>query len=121
MGRGLGLSVPLDDDAALLALSREHLEQARVDDVRHQVNYWHALQKLFRDACWDSANHSGFDGERFERESADWIRRYKDMRMEWGRLSEQREASSIKGQLWEDEFTEIWEAFWSESAGYRYV
>jgi hypothetical protein len=73
IGRWTGLTLPLDDDdAALLALSRQQLDQAQVDTVRMQLNNWNTLQKLYRDAGWNSASLSVFDGRQFERERVDY-------------------------------------------------
>jgi hypothetical protein len=118
VGRGLGITAPLDDDATLLALSRQHLDQVQVDFTRREINYWHALQKLYRDAGWDNgADPGAFDGVRFERESADWIRRYKDIESESDSLLQWKLPSTPE----QHDFVERWEAFWSESAGDLYV
>ena len=107
-----GVAVPLDD-AAFLAFCRQHFNDAGMETLRMQVNYWRALQKLYHDAGWDSTNLGRFDEVKFERERADWLRRCEDIKDEWGKRMEE--------QLDEEDFRERWDAFWSESAGDRYV
>ncbi len=113
LGRALGVVMPLDDDAAFLAFCRQHFDDAGMETLRMQVNYWRALQKLYHDAGWDSTNLGRFDEVKFERERADWLRRCEDIKDEWGKRMEE--------QLDEEDFRERWDAFWSESAGDRYV
>jgi hypothetical protein len=113
----LGVTVPLDNDAALLALARQHMSQVGADTIRKDINYWRALQKLYRDAGWDSTNLDSFDGVKFERERADWLRRYEDIKDEWMDNLE----VPLEEQLRVSDFRTRWEAFWSESAGDRYV
>ncbi len=120
LGRWLGVRVPLDD-AAFLDFSRQHFNQAEMDHVRMEINYWRALQKLYYDAGWDSTNLDRFNGAEFERGRADWLRRHRDITDEWGAIMYRQEEASSGEQIGEDDFRERWEAFWSESAGDRYV
>lgn len=53
--------------------------------MRQQINYWRALQKLYRDCGWGST--AGFDGECFDRRRVEWIAAWKDVdreRLDYG-------------------------------------
>ena len=87
-----------------------------VGSLRHQLNRWRALQKMYRDCGWGAAE-ADFFGEDFERRRLNWIPRAKDV--EWKCMKDRRRGDpSTEGQRRrrEEVMTE-WDAFWRESAG----
>lgn len=121
------VTVPLDDDAAFLAISREFLgSESSMDNLRWQINRWRSLQKLYRDAGWNSdyPDSNRFDGDAFERTRANWLQRLKFIEDEYydsEQVTWQGRPLREEDQLRLDEAKERLEAFWAESAGDRYV
>ncbi|KAK4236610.1 hypothetical protein C8A03DRAFT_35466 [Achaetomium macrosporum] len=95
-----------------VAVLRQHTDEINVDNVRWQINHWRALQKLYRDAGWDSNKPDNFDGDEFERTRADWMRCFKALEREQ-RENPPRQGRTLspEAQLRFDEFKQRWETF----------
>ncbi|KAF7115375.1 hypothetical protein CNMCM5793_002191 [Aspergillus hiratsukae] len=106
-----GIRLPMDEKTAIQHLSDQPETK---DHIRQRLNYWRALQKLYRDAGWGEV----FDGESFRVKWREWLKRATDMRFkesEWN--SQPIQGLSSQQQRNREEFRRQWEAFWIESAG----
>ncbi|KAF7128419.1 hypothetical protein CNMCM5793_003149 [Aspergillus hiratsukae] len=110
-----GIRLPTDPQAAAQQCGERRDGH---DGIRRDLNQWRALQKLYRDAGWESE----FDGELFDNRRRDLLRVMDDLQhqsSEWSRIPPHRRTQDER--IAEREFRQRREAFWAESAGEYYV
>ncbi|RLL93462.1 hypothetical protein CFD26_100963 [Aspergillus turcosus] len=110
-----GVRLPTDPQAAVQQYGEN---QDGRDLIRHNINEWRALQKLYRDAGWESK----FNGELFDNRRRDLLRAMDDFQGQssrWYSIPEHRKTEEMR--MAEREFRQRREEFWAEIAGEYYL
>jgi hypothetical protein len=110
-----GIRLPTDPQAAVQQCG-ERRDGRGV--IRRNINEWRALQKLYRDAGWESE----FNGELFDDRRRKLLQTMNELQGQstgWSRIPPHRRTEEQR--IAEQEFRQRWEAFWAESAGEYYV
>ncbi|GIJ85587.1 hypothetical protein Asppvi_004446 [Aspergillus pseudoviridinutans] len=110
-----GVRLPTDPQAAIQQYGENRDGR---DLIRRNINEWRALQKLYRDAGWESE----FNGELFDNRRRDLLRMmddFQDQSSEWSMIPPHRRTQDER--IAEREFRQRQDAFWAESAGEYYV
>ncbi|KAF4230413.1 hypothetical protein CNMCM6457_005989 [Aspergillus fumigatiaffinis] len=110
-----GIRLPTDPQAAAQQCGERRDGR---DGIRRNINEWMALQKLYRDAGWESE----FNGELFEDRRRNLLRTMHDLQgqsSKWSKVPPDRRTEEQR--IAEHAFRQRREAFWAESAGEGYV